>query len=109
MPGYRKVAAPQGEQDQRAEDRAFDTGSCSVFASLKTMTSSGFGCIQMKMAVMMTITSVVGMRTNGAKTVSLNGITWPVSFSTRFNALPCDACDKAIELDNPLLQTDHAE
>ena len=39
----------------------------------------------------------------------LKGITCPVAFSTRFNALPCDACDNAIELDNPLLQTDHAE
>ncbi len=63
----------------------------------------------MNTAVITTTTSTVGMRTNDANTVSLNGMTWPVAFSTRFSALPCDACDNAIELDKPLLQIDHAE
>jgi len=63
----------------------------------------------MKIAVITTTTSTVGMNTNGAKTVWLNGIICPVAFSTRFSALPCDACDRAIELESPLLQTDHAE
>ncbi len=49
------------------------------------------------------------MNTKGANTVAPSGTTWPVAFSTRFSALPCEACESAIELDSPLLQIDQAE
>ena len=68
-----------------------------------------FGWMRMKITAMTTTTSTVGMRTKGAKIVSLSGTTWPVAFSTRFSALPCEAWESAMELERPLLQTDQAE
>ena len=78
-------------------------------ASEKTCTSPDLGWMRMKITAMTTTTRMVGMRTKGAKIVSLSGTTCPVAFSTRFSALPCEAWESAMELERPLLQTDQAE
>ena len=51
----------------------------------------------------------VGTQLNGANTVSAMGNSWPVTFSTMFSVLPCEAWVIAIELETPLAHTTKPE
>ena len=51
----------------------------------------------------------VGTTLKRAKTMSPNGSSVPVSFSTMLSGLLCEACDSAMELDRPLAQITQPE